>query len=1028
MLVMPLRAEAGIIAGVLSPILEAIVYVLGGLVVTVVWVMVKVAEYNGFINSAPVGFGWVIIRDICNMFFVVILLIIAIASILKIESYNYKKLLPKVVLMAVLINFSKIICGAALDLAQIVMMTFVNGFKDVGPGNFMMASGLDKLLSFKNGSGDITELTIVTDMKAVGVYFMALFYLVVLLIVLIIMTLVLVFRIVMLWFLVLLSPLFFLLLSFPSGMTYAKQWSSQFVKYTIIGPILAFFIWVSMASFGTIAGGTQLVPVSDGSEGNIQGGGEGESLGVGVGVAGSPSYFATFIICSAMLIAGLIITGQMGVAGGTLASGAVGKMKTIGGKVATWPAGFGLERGWGVARRRLKENKYTAWMTKPFWEGVGEYSKDLEAKADKRAGARGSNFWEEIWKGKEGSFDAMEMAEKEIEAMEEKKLTEKMGGDLNLETIVEGMNRTFDDKSSDGFSSRTAMVQLAAKVGNYDDGYYNFVKIGRINQDENDKGYYKNWGFDSWEQAKQFNDITAKILAMKFVGLEREKFDPEKIKEKYLANEKINLTDDSYFKDNEYKTAASELLVEYLPQAVQDKKRAATEEELLTAKNNFLKETKAKDWKDYLPQAVREGKREVTEKEKETAEHSFEIDQEKFDENGKKMLNEDDKDVKTVLRETIAGRMSELERDQNVRKATEKEKRALWSLVSMTQNARGVGHWEQSVALKDPENDGLPKILSDREKFNYISGESQKIDIGELRKKFATHNIVGRNFNESIMDWEIDNEGWNKMTATQKKVFMKILGTEFSAELHRGQTRFPRHLLRMNDWVNKDTGEFSEEGWGKFKEMRKYNPRLMDAAYKFLIFGREKGTHPFDPEKEKSGNETREQFNKRIREKTTKGLNEGEKKTESSTGSAETKESAAVANAEVAEKEVAHHSLGPDFDDDAMQEAFDGMPSETLEKLNKNIEELSKSIDELKKVGDNKGIEDLAKKMKTELSNAAKSLTTAGKESFDKNLNAATKGKNGLDQYENMDLLFKQYLKGKSKKSTPKTSEKKTEK
>ena len=65
------------------------------------------------------------------MFFVVVLLIIALATILNQEKYSYKTWLPKLILMAVLINFSKMICGLIIDVAQVVMMTFVNAFKDV---------------------------------------------------------------------------------------------------------------------------------------------------------------------------------------------------------------------------------------------------------------------------------------------------------------------------------------------------------------------------------------------------------------------------------------------------------------------------------------------------------------------------------------------------------------------------------------------------------------------------------------------------------------------------------------------------------------------------------------------------------------------------------------------------------------------------------------------------------------------------------------------------------------------------------
>src|SRR3989344_9070955 len=45
-------------------LIQAIGWLLGSLV----YLMIKVAGYNGFINELPVTMGWVIVRDIANMF------------------------------------------------------------------------------------------------------------------------------------------------------------------------------------------------------------------------------------------------------------------------------------------------------------------------------------------------------------------------------------------------------------------------------------------------------------------------------------------------------------------------------------------------------------------------------------------------------------------------------------------------------------------------------------------------------------------------------------------------------------------------------------------------------------------------------------------------------------------------------------------------------------------------------------------------------------------------------------------------
>ena len=44
--------------------------------------------------------------------------------------------------MAVLINFSKTICGLLIDAAQIIMLTFVGAFSNIGEGSMVDLLGI----------------------------------------------------------------------------------------------------------------------------------------------------------------------------------------------------------------------------------------------------------------------------------------------------------------------------------------------------------------------------------------------------------------------------------------------------------------------------------------------------------------------------------------------------------------------------------------------------------------------------------------------------------------------------------------------------------------------------------------------------------------------------------------------------------------------------------------------------------------------------------------------------------------------
>lgn len=231
------------IATILSWIANIFLMLFGWLLTLLIDVLINVANFNTFINASAVTYGWVIVRDLCNMFFILIFLVIAFATILRIESYNSKKLLPKLFIMAVLINFSKTICGLFIDFGQVIMLNFVNAFSNHGGGNFITLFQTDKITSihiFKENTTGVDSWAIVVSI-ILGVA-----ALIVTNIVVLVMLAVLIMRIIMLWIYIILSPLAFLLSAFPAGQKYASEWWGDFTKYVITGPVLAFFIWLAL--------------------------------------------------------------------------------------------------------------------------------------------------------------------------------------------------------------------------------------------------------------------------------------------------------------------------------------------------------------------------------------------------------------------------------------------------------------------------------------------------------------------------------------------------------------------------------------------------------------------------------------------------------------------------------------------------------------------------------------------------------------------------------------------------------------
>ena len=354
----------GWVTWLIGGLAQGIASILGWILVKLMAVLIQVAQYNNFIKSAAIVNGWVIARDISNMFFVVILLIIAFATILRIENYSYKKWLPKLILMAILINFSKTICGLLIDLSQVVMLTFVNAFKDVAAGSLVDMLGITGWQSL-NGIKEVGGWTVASA------YVLSVIYLVITLITITAMVGMLVMRIVMIWVYVVLSPFAYLTAAFPGGAKFSSEWWSEFTKNLITGPVLAFFIWLSFTSLVSFSdkGNDVVGDFKDTSQDiTCDIGADGEC------VYGTSDLMIKFIIAIAMLLGGMKVAQEIG---GSAASFA-GSIASKGNKLAIGAAaGAGLlawkgakgSAGW-ANDKFLQEKGIVDLNLKRVWTGL----------------------------------------------------------------------------------------------------------------------------------------------------------------------------------------------------------------------------------------------------------------------------------------------------------------------------------------------------------------------------------------------------------------------------------------------------------------------------------------------------------------------------------------------------------------------------------------------------------------------------------------------------------------------------------
>lgn len=370
----------------LAWILEAISSFLGQILLWVIDFLIQISSYNDFLNARVVSTGWSLTRDVANMFYILVMLIIAFGTMFKLEQYSWKKLLPRLILTAILVNFSKTIIGLFIDFAQFIMLTFVNGYAAAAGGNFTSMFNIKQL--FTSTLTPPSETGTVSFNALLG-FLLATLMLAVAVVVVGVFVLILLFRIVTLWILIVLSPIAFMLGTFPKGQEYYADWWKRLQNQIIVGPVIAFFLWLSLAALGGGDNQSQVGYKVGAAQGQVAGATKIDTSTE----AGDWGALSSFAVSIAMLFIALQMTQQLGVVGAGLASGAAGWMKSKATAVAK-KAAVGV--AWKLPGRLTEAPRKGAWLglshvpfLKTFAAGRAGA---IEAKREKRAEAKIKNI------------------------------------------------------------------------------------------------------------------------------------------------------------------------------------------------------------------------------------------------------------------------------------------------------------------------------------------------------------------------------------------------------------------------------------------------------------------------------------------------------------------------------------------------------------------------------------------------------------------------------------------------------------
>lgn len=233
-------------------LLIAVIKVLGIFLGLAGWLMDKAITFPSLKTEGVVK-GWEILRDLVNMFFILVLLIVAFATVLNIPKYSVKDILPRLVIVALLINFSLPLVYVVVDAAQIVMYGIYNAMVGGLSGDCAAASiGV----CFSDIS-KVAELLIDTSppsavadaagaWKTVMNLIMAVIFLLVFTVVVVAGALLLIIRIVGIWVAAIFSPLAFFSRILPGTSFFYNTWMKKFLQYTFFGPLYVFFLWISL--------------------------------------------------------------------------------------------------------------------------------------------------------------------------------------------------------------------------------------------------------------------------------------------------------------------------------------------------------------------------------------------------------------------------------------------------------------------------------------------------------------------------------------------------------------------------------------------------------------------------------------------------------------------------------------------------------------------------------------------------------------------------------------------------------------
>lgn len=380
-------------------------------------IMANAEMTRNILDGDAVYTMWSFIRDLVNMFFVLILLFSAFATIFQIQQFHYKKVFFKIILAAFLVNFSFPITRVIIDVSNVMMYSLITFlFGSLKDGSIVAAfagnadvAGVINTATYPSNSillaAVICVFLFTVSMLACGFLFII--------------------RMIVLMLMIVFSPAAFVAVAIPSAGRYFSSWLNTLLKYAFFGPIMMLMFYIAFAFTKLMAQNSFSTALTT----------AGQQL-PDAGQAGFVASMATAIVPVILIWLGMGLASKMSIAG---AEATMGSAK----KFSKW-AGRNLGGLKPLAGGAMKVSGVSGGLKQRWahWKTTGP----LGSKAREER---------EAWiAGKLGVPKALEQLHaKKVKDAEEKLDTANMaGGDLR--TLA-------DDTSKNQFERAAAVKELA---------------------------------------------------------------------------------------------------------------------------------------------------------------------------------------------------------------------------------------------------------------------------------------------------------------------------------------------------------------------------------------------------------------------------------------------------------------------------------------------------------------------------------------------------------------------------------------